>query len=1139
MARIVEISNPFEPFSDTKVSEHPGGITIREWLRFEYPGFVEFERPTICLLNGNPLMRMNWSTHRLQRTDIVNFVTIPNAPGLLYWIIMAVVVIASVVIALSVPKPKIPGELGGPDPVYDLKGQQNQMKLGAPIEDPYGRCRLWPSYAARPYGRYIGNEQYAYELFCLGQGEFDIEATQIEDTPISSFPEVTVEIYPPGTPVTLFSDNVVTSVEVANLELLGTNETGYGWLGGYIVNPAGTLTTLLEVDVTLPQGLYFIDGKNNMIQLSCNAVFQYRAVDDTGAPIGSWTELAFFDKTLATQTPQRFTLSITVPSGRYEVRAQRGDAKDLRSQAANVIRWEAARAFLPSTKNYGNVTIAAMKAKATNNLNSNSQTRFNVIATRKLPIYNGTTHTWSVPTATRNPVWADCNIFRAVYGGQLADQYLDLPTLTTLAAAYDAAHIYFDWVFDQLITLWDGATTALRVGRAIPMLDGSRITAIRTILKTVPTAVFNQENMVDGSFKYQIKTAAVGDNDGVEITYIDSVTFAQETVLCVLDGEAGDNPEKITLAGCTDRTRAWREGMYIRACRRKLRENIIFSTGLEGHIPTYDDLIAVSHDLPRWGQGGLLLGIDGYTLALSEPVTFTPGVTNVIAFRKKDGSVLGPYTVVAGDDATHVVAGTLIDAGNFHFDHVNELPLFLFGQAAAWGKLCRVQGLAPAGDDSVEVTCVGDNPAVFDKDAATPPEVVDNGGTPDPPPSVPLLDCSSVQIQRDPINAAKWNVSWRPTLGATSYILYVSYDAGDSWSLLASNVQAPYYQLTAASTPFRVRVAAVGAALGPACDKDSGDVLPGPVPPLPPGEPLTYGDIMPGWLPGGALSVECKTRGGGYGIVGFDPYISSIPVRKFLRWRVSAGNVYGIHHGEEPGGKGFTCYITEMSERTVDPITGWTTPQPLISTQNFNGAVNPPCTGGGTGGTGYHSERLDMQAQPNMSGVSVTKTATVWSFTSEAGVAALFGGACPIATVYLPSPPDPGSITYTLDNEDTDEAAKARLDATLAAWDDIVYGTCVAQTAIWTQRTTGLYAFYRDLKWHVFGTSFLPFWDYELSVVFSRRPVDESGIATGAWAEYLTDTYSLAPGLDGGVDLVVDVPNERGWETRVERTEWV
>lgn len=766
MALIVERNNPFDAHEAIK-TEIDGGITILEWLQSKYPGFQVTIVPTICMVDGNPVLQRNWDKHMIHPDAVVVFIVLPGDALTALYVLYGLFVIAAVVFALTIPKPG--GQIDEPDPVYGLKGRRNQNRLSQPIEVCYGRCRLWASFAARSYNKYIGNDQFLYQLFSLGQGEFDIEAIQIEDTAIANFQEVEYEVYNPGEDVTLFPDNVVTSSEVGGIELLGPNEAGYiGAAGPFVANDANTDTDHLEVDVVLPNGLYLAESDGSLGDLQVTALFEYQEIDDVGDPVGSWITLATLDVTLRTNTPQRFTLEADVTPGRYQVRADRTSDKNETASAGNTVRWDTLRAFLPSTKDYGDVTLIAVKARATNNLNDQSANRFNVWATRKLRTRDGVGG-WTALTATRSIVWAFADIFQNTkYGGRLADSQLDLDALEALDAVYTSLGWNFDYVFEQRTTLWEAARIIARCGRAVPMLNGSQVTMIRDFLKTVPTAVFNQENIVKGSFSIDIELAGPDDHDGLEIEYTDPNTFLPETVLCLIGSEVGDYPEQIKLPGSTSRTQAYREGLYIRASKLLLKENVTFKTGLEGHIPSYGDLVQIVHDLPKWGQGGLALSIIGTTVTLSEPVVFGVG-THKIIFRKKDGTIEGPITVTAGASPNIVeLAAPVGDIGDYFFDNINEFPLFLFGPENVEGTLCVIVGLQPAENGTVEVKAVVKADAVFDGDADDPPALP---STPIPAqaPQVPVMDCSLTTYTVVPASPRKGILSWEATLGATSY----------------------------------------------------------------------------------------------------------------------------------------------------------------------------------------------------------------------------------------------------------------------------------------------------------------------------------------------------------------------------------
>lgn len=853
MLTVLEISNPFDVRLD-EMRRHalPDCLSPRAALLLLYPGFTEFEYPTLCLVNGEPTLRQQWDSPTKPHST-VSFVRLAAEPTTVAIVIAVVVIAVAVAVAVMV-QPQNPAAIGAGDEdgqqrnglsVYNLSGERNQNRLNSSIEACYGRNRLWPAYAARPYNTYDGNQQYQYSLFCLGHGHFKIESMQFEDSPITSFDDVEFEIVNPGETFDLFADNVFTAASVGNVELYGPNEPEFaGAVGPFVANPPFTLAHRLEVDVALPGGLYELDEENELIKEEVTATFQYQAIDDNGDAIGPWKPLVFtqrrikttvpsndpddialggdraqrtqytettvpyFHKELATLTPQRFTLGAKVAPGRYQVKAQRNDSKNLDANASNTLRWESLRSYLPSVKKYGDVTLVAIKARATNNLNNNAGQRFNIIASRKLPVRrNGA---WTAPVVTRNPVWAFCDIFRATYGGRLPDTFLDLVELATQASYYESKRVYFDYIFDTKSTIWEAARAVCRVGRSVPMLNGSQITLVRDQPRSTATQVFNAYNIIEGSFQWQIKLRNIEEHDGIEIEYMDSDTWKPETVLCLIGSDLGDNPKTIKLPGCSDRTRAYQEGLYMRALELFSTESISFKTGLEGYLPRYGDLVMVSHDVPRWGAGGYVRSIDGTTLHLSDPVTFAEGQTHRLILRKKDGSAYGPVTCTAGEDAYHVEVNPPI-AELFYFDAVHEPPIYLFGVASEECKRCTVVGINPEGDDVVTIRCAAYDERVFTYEGATTPEkYAPPQRVIDPPRPVVI----SIRVVAIPGTTEFVQVSWPPALGARSYVLEQSEDA-IHWSRVNALLSASFVDLRVKPGVLYLRVAGVNTDIGP------------------------------------------------------------------------------------------------------------------------------------------------------------------------------------------------------------------------------------------------------------------------------------------------------------------------------------
>lgn len=814
-AYINEINNPFTPHLASQKHLVTKPISIRDWLEERYNGFIEFSRPTICLVNGDALLREQWD-YQIKDNDVVNFVeAAPGEPLTIFMVAFTVVATAAALYyAKQVPKPNM-GQMPDQDPVYTLSGQSNRIKLMNPIEVPYGRNKIWPSYAARSYNKFDNDDQYLYSLMVIGQGSYHIEAIQVEDTNVSSFQDIQYEVIQPGGKVTLFRDLVITSVEVSNVLLQGPQRVEDGsyqykeqeWYGGFVVNPPTTKVTHIEIDYAFPFGLYNSNKKGGLDSASVDVEFEYREVDDAGNALGDWQLLLRKTISAATVNAKRYTESFEVFPARYEVRAKRYTKDEDDSKRSDKIHWVALRGLLPDLSEYGDLTLLAIKAKASNNINDSAANRFNVIATRKLPVWSPS-EGWSQPRATRSIVWAFCDVFMSTYGAKMGAEFLDLPYLYQLDNYYDSKGYYFDWVFDQKTTVWDAAKAIARAGRAVPMLNGSVVSLVLDEPKNFPVTMFNKDNIVFGSFRWDIKLFEVGAYDSVEIEYTDPVTWNPETILCKLPESDGAEPEKIKLAGCTNRDQAYREGMYIASTNFYVRENITFTTGMEGHIPTYGDLISVSHDLPRWGQAGVILDIRDNLVEVSEPLEFSDEATNYIVFRNRDGSAVGPFVATKTNDP-YVILIDITVAKDMYVSDLEEYPLFQFGVADKWAKLCKVVNLTPSDGETVEIACTAYDARVFAYDNQTAPPKEQN--TTPVIPSLPVIDY--LEISQIPNNIHLISVNWSPALGAIAYILQQSWD-GTNWDNVVRTSNTGHI-LQVLTGHLYLRVAAINAGAGP------------------------------------------------------------------------------------------------------------------------------------------------------------------------------------------------------------------------------------------------------------------------------------------------------------------------------------
>ena len=200
--------------------------------------------------------------------------------------------------------PELPqyGNTPAASPTYSLQARGNSARLGQPIPAIYGQHRIFPNLAAAPWSQYQNNEQYLHQLFMVGQGEYDIQSINIDDTPIANFAEVDTQIIPPGGSITLFQPDYVTAPEVAGQELLHNVA-----VGGFILNPADTLTSEIHIDIIAPSGLYSLNDNGSLASRSVSWIVEYSSIDNDGVALGSWSQLGSETLSQSTNTPQRRT----------------------------------------------------------------------------------------------------------------------------------------------------------------------------------------------------------------------------------------------------------------------------------------------------------------------------------------------------------------------------------------------------------------------------------------------------------------------------------------------------------------------------------------------------------------------------------------------------------------------------------------------------------------------------------------------------------------------------------------------------------------------------------------------------------------------------------------------------------------
>ena len=601
------------------------------------------------------------------------------------------------------------------------------------------------------------------------------------------------------------------------------------WVGPFVSNLPDTNANFIALDYVFARGLYSANDDGSLGSYSVTVTAQAQPIDTYGNPTGPFVLLGTPTYTAATTTPQRYSERYAVTSGRYQIRVRREtlQAVPANTRIADDMAWASLRGYMPDTTDYGDVTLMAMRMLASNNLSAQGSTSINVIATRMLPIWNGST--WSTYTATRSIAWAFAYACKQV---GLNDAQIDLATLMGLDGVWSGRGDCFDGRYDSFSTFWDAVTKMAQAGRAKPYMQGGVMRMMRDQAATLPVALFSVRNIAKGSFKITYLMPTPSTADSVETTYWDEGDWTARTVMSTLPGSTALLPAQVQLFGVGIRQQAYNEGMYQAACNRYRRKAITFDTEMEGFIPSFGDLIAIQHDMPSWGQGGEVIAWNALTntATLSEPPIFEAG-TNYITFRKNDGSVDGPYIVTAGGVNQVVLSSAPAYTPIFGTDQ--EKTHYAFGNGNAY-LLAKVVAVRPGGLYKVSIDAINDDPNVYTAgDGLTAPIGLSSDLT--VPATIPIM--TGLTSSQMPNQVGVILLSWQPSSGASHYVIEESGD-GQTWTRVGDVTACNFTCSALYSYDTIVRVAAVGIVQGPwvlvyfgeaAAAANALDLLPAPV----------------------------------------------------------------------------------------------------------------------------------------------------------------------------------------------------------------------------------------------------------------------------------------------------------------------
>lgn len=750
MATLVLLRNPLAPHT-RETYYLPDGARVIDWLQEHHP--KGFGMP--CRFHVNAVeMPLDDLDYALQPDDVAVIAVMPGLPDgglsliLIQLAISAVLAAASFALNYFFAPKQGSGPKSKSTTVYDVSSGQNAAKIGEAVPVVYGSVLTTPDYVAQPYtwydwsqqnyGQLYNGVQYLDLLLCVGQGNIDVANVYLGDTVSTTPPSdvVTWRSFKPadhlqtmGTIATAmgggFHENVVTSPEVSNQEFVDTNDAA----GYFAACKSGNKGRFFQIDVVFPGGLTNPTDGGNVKGRTTQFRVYWRELDDSDTPVGTETSKVITVTTdnsttatgpdggtiTTTSTNEKNKTQIGAPirrsykidtgrSARWAVKVVRITASPDAVNGTDRFIWSALKLFAdyPTGSVYGDVTLLAVRVKASQGLGNDASVRIRVRANRRLQPPGGGTE-----VATTSGAYAFADVYtNATYGAKRPSSELDLTTLAALDTKWTGYQ--FNYVFTERTTVWEALRTITTPFGAEPVPVGPVMSVVQDGVKSVRSMLFTDANIVENSITVGYSFDEEGSTDGVEIEYLDPLDARPNYVRYPTTAL---RPDQFTLPGVTNATHAAQYALLTWQRRQGQRKRVTFDTELEGLLLQLGDRIGVAHNVPKWGDSGLVIGVAGLTLTVDHDLDWSGGGKQIV-LRKPDGSVTDPISVTRGVHSHEVVLPSSPGI-TINYDNDYDYTSFAFGTSSTLVRDFIVVSTTPSGENTVTVEAVNYAPTIF------------------------------------------------------------------------------------------------------------------------------------------------------------------------------------------------------------------------------------------------------------------------------------------------------------------------------------------------------------------------------------------------------------------------------------------
>ena len=754
--------NPFAHAGNYKTIQYQEGASVEELINFVCIENSWLKNYIIVKIGTDLIPKEQWSRVKLKKNAPVQILVVPQGGGggknILRVVALITVAIYAPQIAASMgftstvggvtaltttgqfvaagialvgalavnaifPPPKLPnvGGLGtglSENAVFGFSQVKNVTKPYSSIPRVYGRNKVVPNYAAKPFIQSKGDQQWIYLLFDFGYGPLQLTDLKIGENAIGTYTDIQYVVhnsFGPGSTLSIYNKDV--EQDAYALKLLDAT---------YRTVTTTADTTELVLDFQFPAGLNKVDTNTGDVgNFTTSFSVEIRKVG-----VASWSNYTSYSYSLdgeyarvsgsnriscTAKTAKPFFVSLTISNltaDQYEIRCIRTTSDSTDKYTYDDVYLAALRSIKNSSPvNVTEIhTIVEMKILATEQLNGVVD-EFSAIATSILGKWNGTD--W-IYEPTRNPAWIYADILRGSATPNPIDDFrIDKTSLLEWANWCDLPSAneptkpkaQCDFIINGQSTAWQALKLVAATGDASPTVRSGKYSVTIDKQKTTPVQLFTPRNCNSFSAVRSFHDQP----DGLRVQFVDpDEQWLPREIVVYDDGKNAGNSTKfevLELTGITNYHQAWRIGRRALAQGRLRQETYTITTGVENLLATRGDLVRLAYDVPKIGKGwGRISSISGQNITLDEKFT-TISVGNYIRVRKNT-DIQTDYLVTAViDQYTVTVSGSLssVAVGN----------LCVYGELTQISLDCLVKSVTPMADLNASIELVPYAPEIY------------------------------------------------------------------------------------------------------------------------------------------------------------------------------------------------------------------------------------------------------------------------------------------------------------------------------------------------------------------------------------------------------------------------------------------